>query len=37
MFDDFKGPADLTVDPHQNRLLIPDMKAGTLTAVELED
>jgi len=33
----FKAPADLTVDPYQDRLLIPDMRAGTLTAVSLED
>lgn len=37
LFDDFKGPADLTVDPYQDRLLIPDMKAGTLTAAPLSE
>lgn len=32
-----KAPADLTVDPYEDRLLIPDMRAGTLIAVPLSD
>lgn len=37
LLDGFKAPADLMVDPSQDRLLIPDMRAGTLTAVSLEE
>ena len=37
LLEGFKAPADLTVDPYQDRLLIPDMRAGTLTAVSLEE
>ncbi len=37
LLEGFKAPADLTVDPDQDRLLIPDMRAGTLTAVALEE
>ena len=35
LLEGFKAPADLMVDPNQDRLLIPDMRAGTLSEVSL--